>query len=278
MEIIPDIISSRQNSIVKWVASLSDKKGRSESRSFIAEGYKLCFEAAESNMPVTHIFLSESCDDKVASKIKRAYDRDIYKKTKLIVLSSEAFEKISTEKAPQGVLIVIKYLDFFSELDIIYKEDFFLSENEKAVSLYSVRDPGNLGAIIRSAVAFGFEHVIMSSDCADIYNSKTVRSAMGSVFKIKATVVKDFSSFVNSAKLNGRRVLAAELSDDAVALSDCRLNKSDIIVIGNEGHGISDEISRSCSESVFIPISDSIESLNASVAASILLWEQSKTL
>ena len=191
-----EIISSRQNPIVKWAASLSEKKSRDKESSFIAEGEKLCIEAADSKLPVSHIFLSESKKNALYPRILKAYSDDIYKDTRLICLSDTAFEKISTEKAPQGVIIIIKYLDFFRRVDIIYNVDFFLSSGEKAIALCSLRDPGNLGAVIRSAVAFGVEHIILSADSADLYNPKTVRAAMGGLFKIKATVVNDFNSFI----------------------------------------------------------------------------------
>ena len=276
MNIFNDIITSRQNPIVKWAASLSEKKNRENERSFIAEGEKLAFEAAKSKLTVTYIFLSENRKNVLLPLVKEAFCDEIYKNTKLICLSESAFEKISTEKAPQGIIIVIKYLDFFSELDIIYKEDFFLFNNERALALCSLRDPSNLGAVIRSAVAFGIEHIILTSDSADLYNPKTVRSAMGSLFKIKATIVKDFSSFINAAKQAGRRVFAAELTDSAVSISSLDVTKNDIFIIGNEGHGIPREISEQCNGSVYIPISPATESLNAAVAASILIWEQSK--
>ncbi len=276
MYINNDIISSRQNPVVKWAASLGEKKGRVSERSFIAEGEKLCFEAARAGLEVTHIFISESKKEHLLPIIEKEFSRDIFKNTRVFCLSESAFEKISTEKAPQGVVIVIKYLDFFKELDIIYKEEFFLQPSERAIALCSVRDPGNLGAIIRSAVAFGVEHIVLSADSAELYNPKTVRSAMGSLFKIKFTVVKNFFEFVSCARAVGRRVFAAELTEGAVALSSVNANKQDIFIIGNEGHGIPEEISCACNRSVFIPISEATESLNAAVAASILIWEQSK--
>ena len=197
-------------------------------------------------------------------------------KIPVYLLSSSAFEKISTEKAPQGIISVIKSLDFFYNIDIIYNEEFFLDENEKALALCSVRDPGNLGAVIRSAVAFGVDHIVLTSDCADVYNPKTVRSAMGSLFRTKITMVKDFQSFITAAKHNGRRVFAAELSDNAMSLGEASLSSGDVVIIGNEGHGIPSEISSLCSGSVYIPISKKTESLNASVAAAIFMWEQNK--
>ena len=271
-----EIISSRQNPVVKWAASLSDKKSREKNASFIAEGEKLCFEAALSSLPVSHIFVSESKRDAILPRIKEAYSGSLYDDTRVICLSDSAFEKISTEKAPQGIIIIIKYLDFFRRVDIIYNVDFFLSPDERAIALCSLRDPSNLGAVIRSAVAFGVEHIILSADSADLYNPKTVRAAMGGLFKIKASIVSDFSGFVKAARKAGRRVFAAELTDSAIALNEACVSSTDIFVIGNEGHGIPREVSVECDKSVFIPISSDTESLNAAVAASILLWEQSK--
>ena len=159
-------------------------------------------------------------------------------------------------------------------MDIIYKEDFFIPKGERALSLYSLRDPGNLGAVIRSAAAFGVRHIIISADSADVYNPKTVRAAMGTMFGVKISVVSDFVSFIEAAKANGRSVYAAELTDGAKSVKDIVLSSDDIFIIGNEGHGIPREISSVCTGSVYIPISDGVESLNASVAASVFMWEQ----
>lgn len=276
MKIQKTALTSRQNATVKWVVSLHEKKGRGRSGAFIIEGEKLTFEAAETGLPITHVFISEKKTDALMPRIERAFSSDLYTDTEIITVSDEVFEKISTEKAPQGIISVIKHLDFFKELDIIYKEDFFLGSNERAIALYSVRDPGNVGSVIRSAVAFGANHIVLSADSADVYNSKTVRSAMGSLFKVKVTLVRDFESFVAAAQANGRRVYAAELTDTAVALGDVQIAATDIFVIGNEGHGIPSEISGACDKSVYIPISANTESLNASVAAAIFMWEQGK--
>ena len=271
-----EIITSRNNQFVKWATSLSDKKNRKNNGYFIAEGVKLTKEAFEAGLPIDYCIVSEN---KKNSGIDFLYEFDKdsrYEKCKIITVSESVFEKISTEKAPQGVISIIKYLDFFRDMDIIYKEEFFLKPEEKAIFLFSVRDPSNLGAVIRSSVAFGTDHIILSSDCADIYNPKTIRSAMGSLFRVKVTTVKNVSSFIKAAGENSRRVFAAELVENAKSLHDIGLIGTDIIMIGNEGHGIDREISELCDGSVYIPISKKTESLNASVAAAIFMWEQSK--
>ena len=276
MKFVNDVISSRNNPTVKWAATLSEKKGQRVEGAFIAEGEKLTLEALKADLPITHIFVIESRKDRIFSLIEPFKENITYGNCQVFVLSDGAFSKISTEKAPQGVISVIKYLDFFRNLDIIYKEDFFILKGERALLLYSLRDPGNLGAVIRSAVAFGVDHIILSADSADIYNPKTVRAAMGSLFKVKVTMVSDVGSFIEAARQCGKRVFAAELSENAVSVKDINLNDDDIFMIGNEGHGIPREISAMCTGSVYIPISDKTESLNASVAAAVFMWEQNK--
>ena len=271
-----EIITSRNNQFVKWASALSEKKNRKESGYFLAEGVKLTKEALEANLPVDYLIVSENKKNVVLDAIGDFCSSEKYEKTKFLTVSEGVFEKISTEKAPQGVISVIKHLDFFRDMDIIYKEEFFLKPEEKAIFLFSLRDPSNLGAVIRSSVAFGIDHIILSADCADIYSPKTVRSAMGSIFRVKVTTVGDVKSFISAAQHNSRRVFAAELSDRAVSLHDINLSGSDIVMIGNEGHGIDPDVSAFCDGSVYIPISKKTESLNASVAAAIFMWEQSK--
>ena len=276
MKLNTEVITSRNNPMVKWASSLQDKKWRDREGCFLAEGIKLTLEAIEAGLPIHTIFIDEEKKGKILPQIEEISGNKNNGNFDVYILSSGAFEKISTEKAPQGVISVIKSLDFFYNIDIIYNEEFFLDVNEKALALCSVRDPGNLGAVIRSAVAFGVDHLVLTSDCADVYNPKTVRSAMGSLFRTKITTVKDFSSFINAAQHNKRRVFAAELTDGAKSLHEIGLGGGDIVIIGNEGHGIPSEISSLCNGSVYIPISKKTESLNASVAAAIFMWEQNK--
>ena len=223
MIIYSDIISSRNNNTVKWAASLAQKKGRDSSSCFIAEGEKLSLEALDAGLPVTHIFISESKKAFVMEKLSGYISDTFYEKTELITLSDGAFEKISTENAPQGIISVIKYLDFFRDIDIIYKEDFFVLPSERIIILCSVRDPGNLGAVIRSAAAFGIDHILLTADSADLYNPKTVRSAMGSLFRVKCTVVADAVSTVKEIVSSGRRVLSAELREGAQSIFEASL-------------------------------------------------------
>lgn len=276
MKYTHELITSRANPLVKWAASLSDKKGRDDARSFILEGEKLTYEAIEAGLPITHIFISEDREQKILSKLTPLLDGGKNEDVRIITLSKSAFDKISTEKSPQGVISVSKYLDFFNINDIIYNKDFSILPDERIIVLCSVRDPLNLGSVIRSAAAFEADRIVITSDCADVYNPKTVRSAMGSLFKVKISRVESLADFISHIQALGRRAFCAELRAGARSIKEIGLKSSDVIVIGNEGHGIPEEISMLCDGSVYIPISKKTESLNASVAAAIFMWEQNK--
>lgn len=271
-----EIITSRNNAFVKWLSSLQEKKGRNEAECFFVEGVKLSLEALVAALPVTHIVVTEQKRALFYDKFGEYISSDAFADVKVLFVSENVFEKISTEKAPQGIITVIKYLDFSRRLDIIYKVENFLAQDERAMILCSVRDPSNLGSVIRSSVAFGTDVIILSDDCADEYNPKTLRSAMGSLFRVRLVRVGDLGATVSALHDSGRRVYAAELNDTAASVRDIGLRSSDVVMIGNEGHGIPQDISSVCDGSVYIPISKKTESLNASVAAAIFMWEQSK--
>ncbi len=270
------IITSRKNPLVMEAASLREKKNRTKTQSFLIEGEKLVAEAADNGLPFLRIFVAESRYANFLHEIAPHFSASIYDVLPVYVLQDDCFLKISSEKAPQGVIGVLKHLDFFQRMTIIYDEDIFELREKRLLILCGIQDPGNLGAIIRSAVAFGTEVIFLSEDCADLYNSKTIRAAMGGLFRIRMIVVEDMCSLMSALHRKGRRVLAAELRAGALSLDEACLTAKDVVVIGNEGHGIPPALSALCDASVYLPISKHAESLNAAVAASVFLWEQGK--
>ena len=130
----------------------------------------------------------------------------------------------------------------------------------------------NLGAIIRSAAAFGIDTLLLSEDCADIYNSKTVRASMGTLFGQRIVRVPNLVDAITALRGQGRRVFAAALDHKAMRLGSFSPAVGDCVVIGNEGHGLCDTTVQACDASVYIPMTDRAESLNAAVAAAILMW------
>ena len=268
-----DLITSRKNPEVMYAASLLQKKMREREGVFITDGFKLFCEAVSSGAEIRRIYLREDKIGEYLPQIVNLLGKNFLDKGRLYILSESAFEKISSENAPQGIICVIKSLDNFKKSIKIYKKDLNFSESGRTLALCSVRDPGNIGAIIRSAVAFGFRQIILSDDCAELTSPKTVRAAMGALFKISAVIVSDFASLFSAGREVGRRVLCAELTENAKSLSELSLCGSDIVVIGNEGHGIPPAYSAMANDSVYIPIAPNTESLNAAVAASVFLWE-----
>lgn len=277
MKMVMPVITSRKNSRVVETAALHEKKYRNERGLFLLEGEKLVFEALAHGLPIVELYLSEGKREEILRRLRPRLEEADYRDLLVYTLSDDCFLKISSEKSPQGVIAVTKHLDFFKRKTIIYDEDILSLVGERAVMLYAMQDPGNLGAVIRSAVAFGADSILISADCADLYNSKTIRAAMGSLFRVRICVVEDIASAIAALRHQGRRVMAAELRDGALPLSEVALSPRDCVIIGNEGHGIPKEISDLCDQSVYLPISQNAESLNASVAAAIFLWEQSKT-
>lgn len=268
-------ISSRNNPYVQKYAKLSEKKYRESDQLFLIEGAKLFEEAVGAGIPLESVLLLEGKENEIITRTyQKIKENNVYSNLKIFLLSESAFSKISTEKSPDGVICVAKYLDNLNFYNKIESNDTKKYRDEKIMLLYSLRDPGNVGTVVRSAVAFGFDRIILSSDSADPYNSRSMRAAMGAFFKIKIDFVDDFSSVVAALKDCGRRIFCAEYREGAKSLDDISVAKSDCFIIGNEGHGIPIEISRMCTNSVYIPMSPNSESLNAAIAASVLLFVQ----
>lgn len=271
-----DIISSRNNPLVIKVSKLDDKKYRDSEGLFRFDGIKLFFEAIECRLPLEYVLLRQSSAEEILSELEKRFDgKETLVSGRLIRLSDSAFAKISNEKSPEGIICVSKHLDNFHNFGKINKNEDFLLEG-KLLLLESVRDPGNLGTIMRSAAAFGYSALILSSDCADVYNSKTLRASMGAAFRVKTIKVESIAETVKELRYLDRRVFAAALDDKASRLGEIELLSTDCFLIGNEGHGLTIDAVSECNGSVFIPMCENTESLNASVAASVCMWEQSR--
>ena len=248
-------ISSRTNPTVQLLASLQKKKGRLEAGLYLCEGAKLCREAV-GRCSVKYAVLRE---DKKESELLSLCEKS---GGEVIVLSESAFSKITTDTSSDGVAFAIETVNNTEMAE----------KDEKIIMLDCVRDPGNVGTAVRSAAAFGFDRVILW-DSADIYNPKTVRATMGAFFKMKFTVCNSLCETIEHLKKDGRRVIAASLGEGALTLGESPLMKSDCIVIGNEGHGVSEETLSCCTDFIKIPMTDKTESLNAAMAATVLMWE-----
>jgi TrmH family RNA methyltransferase len=186
-------------------------------------------------------------------------------------VSDHVFDSLSEESAPEGVICVAQIQ---SELHRTWRNDMNVaSRGERVVLLESVRDPSNLGAIIRCAAALGVDRMILSADCADIYNAKTVRASMGTLFSQCIDRTEALTDYIAHLRADGRRVFAAALDEQAERLGSFEIQNGDCAVIGNEGHGLSSAVIEACGRTVYIPMTARAESLNAAVAAALLMWE-----
>ena len=264
-------ISSKNNNLVIRISKLKDKKYRKAEGLFRFDGIKLFIEATHNGAPIRYVFVSESASEKFKNVVEENCVDGLF-----YILSDDVFAKITDEQAPEGIVTIC------DELKNITKTDDYNSlatklNKSSVLMLESVRDTGNMGTILRSAKAFGIDALVISSDCADLYNSKTVRAAMGALFTQKVVIVDDISAVISAFRDNGNRIFAAALEREAKKLGSFKLEKGDIIIVGNEGHGLSKDVIDACNECVYIPMESGSESLNASIAASVCMWEIYKT-
>ena len=272
-----EIVNSRQNKNVVRLMKLSDRKARQSERVFRFDGVKLLCEALEKGLKLDTVFVRESSSNRLCDSMERLYGfstDDI--KCRVLLVSDELFDRISEENSPEGVITVAEYIDKFHKSYIIKEGNIPTDTDGGILLLESVRDPQNVGAIIRSAKALGIGAVAMSDDCADIYNPRTVRASMGTLFSMPVVRVDDLAGYVTLLRQSGRRVYAAALDETAVELGSFGMEKGTCVVVGNEGHGLTSELMNACDGRLYIPMSRGAESLNAAVAASLIMWEMRK--
>ena len=278
-----EIITSRQNRYVSEAVALCDRKAREKTGRFRFDGVKLLGEAASKGVELAYLLVSQSRESAVFERLSTLYGVErAALDCRILVLADALFEKISLENAPDGVISVASRIDKFHKIATIYNDRSFTDGGEQAfvpqntdtvLLLESVRDPLNMGALIRSAAALGVDFIICSADCADLYHPRTVRGAMGTLFTQPILCVDCLPDAVRALRAMGHRVFAAALDRDAQCLGSFDFCPGDCAVIGNEGHGLCRETLEACGRTVYIPMRPGVESLNAGVAGAILAWE-----
>ena len=251
-----EIITSKNNAAVVAAAKLADKKYREREKKFAFEGIKLFEEALRAGVCFSRVFVTETAYEKYAEKLS-ALEQGL-----LTVVSDAVYEKLSFENAPQGVFSVAEYFSPAAQ-----KESSFV------LLLDGVADPGNFGAVLRSAEAFGVDAVYTGKNGADLYNPKTVRACMGSIFRVDVRRSESIPEEIKKLQKDGFRVFATALDKRSVDIRKCDFSGKIAFVIGNEGHGVSDETLKACDATVIIPMREGPESLNAAVAAGVAMWE-----
>jgi rRNA methylases len=252
-----ELIQSKDNIIIKEAKKLKEKRYRTLNSKFLVEGFRFTEEALKSTFKVSEIFINENN----LNKWKEYKLEGLIKSyTKIYIVKETVFKQLSDTENPQGIIAVVDKI----KVPVEKKDGIYLLADK-------IQDPGNLGTIIRSAHAAGALGVIVTKGTVDIYNEKTLRSTMGSIFKIP--VIEDENlGFTKALKENGFKLLVSSL-EDSVDFYNVNLKENLIIAVGNEGSGISEEIYDIGDIKAKIPMPGGAESLNASVAASIMLFE-----
>ena len=275
MKFFDEVITSRQNRIVVDTVKLGEKKARESVGLFRFDGVKLLEEALLKGVVIKRILLCQSKAEAILQRLGACEDK--LEGIAVSVLEDSVFSKVSEESAPEGVICVAEFPK--RHVRCAGKDELLETAKDKSrrvLLLESVRDPGNMGTVMRSAAAFGVDTMVISRDCADVYNPKTVRGAMGALFKMNIFVFEDIKEAIECLRENGRRVYAAALDKSAVRLDEVSFDKGDAVIIGNEGHGLTSETVSACDRSLYIPMEEGSESLNAAIAASVIMWNMYK--
>ena len=252
------LITSKDNETIKHIRKLKEKKYRDEYGEYIVEGIKLINEAIEEKQNVKTIIVCDNCD-KEAINQNSMYE---VAKHNCVYVDEKVFNTITEVKNPQGILAVVEKQN--KEKQINFNEDII-------VVLDDIQDPGNLGTILRTVDSVGVSQIIVSKKSGDVYNSKVVRSTMGAIFRVNVIESENLKDTIKEIKKHKYNVISTSL-DAEKSLYDINLNKA-VIVIGNEANGVSKEIQELSDTKIKIPMLGKTESLNASVATGIVLYE-----
>lgn len=236
-----------KNNKIKEIKKLNQKKYRDRENLFLVEGEHLVLEAYKKGM-IEELILEQNV----------VFPIDV----PTIYVTNDVINYISELESPQSIMAVCKKME---ENDIL---------NDRILILDGIQDPGNLGTIIRSAVAFNIDTIILSNDTVDLYNSKVVRASQGLLFHLNI-IRKDLLEIIPSLKEKDYKIIGTKVTHGNSLKTLAKIKKF-AIIMGNEGNGIKEEISELCDEFIYIEMNDLCESLNVGVATSIILYELDK--
>lgn len=264
-------ITSSSNQQIKYINNLQTKaSARRKEGVFVVEGLKIFLEVPDEL--IVNIYVSESTIKDI-TETKKGFNDSIYEKVRkklnnhdFTVISDDIAKNISDTVTDQGMFVVVKQLEY----DI---DDYInIEEKQIFVILDGLNDPGNMGTIIRTAEGAGVSMILTNKECVDIYNPKVTRATMGSLFRVPVKNCQNLVETIKYLKSKGIVMYGAHLNGKEYFADDA-LNESVCIFIGNEARGLSEEISNEADKLIRIPMMGKLESLNASVAAGILMYE-----
>ncbi|MBN8236888.1 RNA methyltransferase [Halobacillus kuroshimensis] len=240
------MLTSLQNAKVKDWKKLHKRKYRNQTGTFLVEGFHLFEEVMKSGWTVKELIIREETDIELPDDIPYT------------IVSRDVFAAVAETETPQGIAAVVA------------KEDYTFTPGSLTLMLDAVQDPGNIGTLIRTADAAGFDQVIVGTGSVDIFNDKVIRASQGSLFHLPV-FTGDLGAYVNELKDQGVEIWASAL-ENSVSFKELAVPEKAALVIGNEGSGISEELVEAADQQVYIPIYGQAESLNAAVAGAVLMY------
>lgn len=254
------MITSASNSRMKQLVQWKEKaKARREDGVFLAEGIKMFLEAPEDW--IREAYVVEDFQKKIPEAAKEKLEKCNYE-----VVSMDLFRKISDTQTPQGILCVLQQPKYtLQDLGLEKKESLIMV-------LEDIQDPGNLGTILRTSEGAGATGIVMSKETADIFNPKTIRATMGSVYRMPFLYVDSLEETIEVLKKNQVQVYAAHLKGTC-SYSEVNLTGKTAFLIGNEGNGLKEQTADMADTYIRIPMEGRVESLNAAIASAVLMYE-----
>lgn len=259
-----EVIASTQNSLIKLAASLKQKKYRDENGVFPVEGVRLVEEAIQAGWEITACLVTKKALDqaRVQTIIQQLQERHC----RLTELSEGLYAKVTDTDQAQGIMAIVKKKEFLFA-------DLVAGERQPLIAvLDNVQDPGNVGALIRTADAAGCTAVILTQGSADLFSPKTVRATMGSIFHLPVVTRVSPSELLHYLQQYHIQLIATALTA-AKPYFEVELTGPAAIVFGNEGNGVSDELLQHAASRLFIPLYGRAESLNVAAAAAVIFYE-----
>lgn len=255
------IIESTDNKNYKYLKGFLNKKQRQKEHIFLVEGIKVIEESLRETTPIYTVISTKIMENEdVKSIIEILESRD----SKVLFISEKIFNSLSDTENSQGI---ISYYNF------LHKDNIEEIKSGRYLFLDDLKDPGNLGGIIRSAEAFNIKGIILSKETVDVYSPKVIRSTMASIFRMPIYIISKKSEILNLK--NNFKIISTSL-EKSTSIDDYKFSKDVVLVIGNEAHGISEEVFSYSEDFIKIPMSSKINSLNANVAASICMYVMDK--
>lgn len=253
-----EILTSRNNSGIKAAAALKESRERNRTGLFLLEGARLCADAALNGVEITHFYVTETA----AARYKKEFELLEKASEHSFFINGSVAEKLSDTKNSQEFFAVCRQNIHFT--GFMYDGMYVFADN--------IQNPDNLGAIVRTAEALGASGLIVNSGC-DIYSPKSQRAAMGALLRFPVIRTDEGSELLKKLRNEGMKVYSGVANADAMKVTDIGKTGGAVLVIGNEGNGVSDSVLELSDFAVTIPMAGKAESLNASAAAAILIWE-----